>query len=395
MTTIALIVAAGRGARASGDSRDSGDRPKQYRDIAGAPVLRHTLRAFACHPAIDAVLPIIHPDDGGLFAEAAAGLSHIRPAVYGGATRQDSVRYGLESLDSANADIVLIHDGARPLVSAGLIGAVIEATSGDTAALPALPVGDTLRRAADGLAGEIMSRDNVVAAQTPQGFPYRAIRDAHRRAQASGRQFTDDVAVAQWAGMRSAIVDGQATNLKITQPDDFRVAEALLNAQTRKAMEQIRTGQGFDVHAFTTGSAVTICGVEIPHERSLAGHSDADVGLHALTDAVLGAIGAGDIGSHFPPGDPQWAGADSARFLTHAAALIRGRNGRVSHVDVTIICEAPKIGPHRAAMRERIAELLSLDIDRVSVKATTTEKLGFAGRGEGIAAQAVATVMLP
>lgn len=382
--TLALIVAGGRGARA-GDGL-----PKQYRSLAGIPVLRRTVQAFLHHPRISSVRVVIHPDDRDLYETATLGLE-LEPPVAGGATRQESVAAGLASLGDGEA-IVLIHDAARPLVSAALIDrcldAVAEQRAGGqpAAAVPALPVVDSLRRGPITLLEEV-DRTDLLRVQTPQCFDLGTARALHERF-ASG-EFSDDAALAMQAGIEVAVVEGEESNFKLTTSGDLARAEALLARRT-----STRTGLGFDVHAFGEGDGVWIGGIPIPHTRSLKGHSDADVALHALTDALLGAIAAGDIGDHFPPTDPQWRGAPSSLFVDHARALIEERGGRIEHVDVTIICEAPRIGPHRQAIRARIAELLRVDLGRISVKATTTERLGFTGRGEGVAAQAIATVSM-
>jgi 2-C-methyl-D-erythritol 4-phosphate cytidylyltransferase / 2-C-methyl-D-erythritol 2,4-cyclodiphosphate synthase len=378
----ALVVAAGRG------SRFGGALPKQYLTLDGVSLLRHAVAALAGHPRVEGVLVTIRPEDGELFDSTVAGLG-VMSAVAGGPTRQDSVRLGLEALASCRPERVLIHDGARPFPDAGLIDRVIAGLDGAPAAIPCLPLRDTIKRAQAGLIRATIDRSELWRAQTPQGFHFDAILAAHRAA--AGRTLTDDAAVAEAAGLTPVLVAGSEDNLKITTAEDLAAAERLLGARRG----DIRVGHGYDVHAFAAGDHVSICGIAIPHERSLAGHSDADVGLHALTDAVLGAIGAGDIGMHFPPIDPRWRGAASDQFLRHAADLVQARDGVVAAVDVTIICERPKIGPHRAAMIERVAAILGIAADRVSVKATTTDKLGFTGRGEGIAAQAVATVRLP
>jgi 2-C-methyl-D-erythritol 4-phosphate cytidylyltransferase/2-C-methyl-D-erythritol 2,4-cyclodiphosphate synthase len=380
--TAALVVAAGRG------QRFGGSLPKQYATLAGVPLLRHSLRAFAAHPAIAEVRAVIHPDDRPLYDAAAAGLDLAEP-VAGGRSRQESVLRGLESLAGAAPAQVLIHDGARPFVSAAVIDRVVAALAESPGAIAALPVVDTLKQGDNGRIAATRDRAGLWGAQTPQGFRFAEILAAHRAA--AGEELTDDAAVAERAGLAVALVEGSRENMKVTSQDDLRAAERWL----RGAQEETRVGQGFDVHAFGPGDHVTLCGLRIDHDAGLVGHSDADVGLHALTDAILGALGAGDIGNHFPPSDPQWKGADSGRFLAHARDLVAARGGRLLHLDVTLICEAPKIGPHRAAMVARIAGLLDLPAERVSVKATTTEKLGFTGRGEGIAAQAVATIALP
>jgi 2-C-methyl-D-erythritol 4-phosphate cytidylyltransferase/2-C-methyl-D-erythritol 2,4-cyclodiphosphate synthase len=299
------------------------------------------------------------------------------------------VRLGLEALIPYDPARVLIHDGARPFPDAALIDRVLDALDRAPAAIPALPLGDTIKRVENGIVRETIDRSLLWRAQTPQGFNFRPILMAHRGA--AGRVLTDDAAVAEAAGIAPVVVAGSENNLKVTTAHDLAAAERLLASR----LDDVRVGQGFDVHGFAPGDHVVICGVDIPHERSLAGHSDADVGLHALTDALLGAIGAGDIGMHFPPTDPRWRGAASHQFLRHAADLVRERDGSIAAVDVTIICERPKIAPHRTRMVEQVAKILSLPADRVSVKATTTERLGFTGRGEGIAAQAIATVRLP
>ena len=381
MNVAALIVAAGRGSRAGPGA------PKQYRQLAGEPVLRRTLSAFAAHPLISSVMAVIHEDDREAYGIASAGLAKLLDPCAGGATRQASVRAGLERLAASPPDYVLIHDGARPLVSARLIADCISALAEHAGALAALTVTDTIRRAtAEGLAGETVDRAGLWRAQTPQAFRFGAILDAHRRA--SDDDYTDDVAVAAAACIDIAMVEGDEDNIKITSAEDLRRAERIIMRSG-----DVRTGTGFDVHRFGPGDHVWLCGVKVPHAFGLVGHSDADAGLHAITDAVLGAIGAGDIGQHFPPSDPKWKGAPSDIFLAHAATLARDAGARISNVDLTLICEQPKIGPHVSAMRKRIADILSLDVARVSVKATTTEGLGFTGRGEGIAAQALATLI--
>ncbi|HEV7368972.1 bifunctional 2-C-methyl-D-erythritol 4-phosphate cytidylyltransferase/2-C-methyl-D-erythritol 2,4-cyclodiphosphate synthase [Arenibaculum sp.] len=383
-TCAALIVAAGRG------ERFGGERPKQYQDLLGQPVLRHTLDAFLRHPAIDLVQVVNQSVHRDWYAAAVAGLDLPDP-VEGGADRQESVRRGLEHLAARSPapDFVLIHDAARPLVDEATIAAVRAALDEGPAAIAAVPVTDTLKRAEGASCVATVDRSGLWRALTPQGFRFPDILDAHRRL--AGQTLTDDAAVAERAGLPVRIVPGNPDNIKVTTPDDLSRA-ALLRAS---ALPDIRTGQGFDVHRFAPGDHVVLCGVRITHEQRLEGHSDADVGLHALTDAILGAIGAGDIGSHFPPSDPQWRGADSALFLRHAVGLVEARGGVVSNVDVTIVCERPKVGPHRDAMTARLADLLGIPADRVGVKATTTERLGFTGRGEGIAALALCTVRLP
>jgi 2-C-methyl-D-erythritol 4-phosphate cytidylyltransferase/2-C-methyl-D-erythritol 2,4-cyclodiphosphate synthase len=382
IATYALIVAAGR------STRFGGALPKQYLALGGGSVLRHAVVAFATHPRIAGVQVVIRDEDRAMFDVAVAGLA-VLPPVPGGAERQDSVRLGLEALVPHDPARVLIHDGARPFPDAALIDRVIDALDRGPAAIPALAVGDTLKRVEDGRIRETVDRAQLWRAQTPQGFHFKPILAAHRAA--AGRILTDDSAVAEAAGMTPIVVPGSEDNLKVTTAQDLAAAERLLTAR----LGDVRVGQGFDVHGFGPGDHVVICGVEIAHGAGLVGHSDADVGLHALADALLGAIGAGDIGLHFPPSDPQWRGAGSDRFLAHAAALVRANGGEIAAVDVTVICERPKIAPHRARMVGRVAAILAISPARVSVKATTTEGLGFTGRGEGIAAQAVATVRLP
>jgi 2-C-methyl-D-erythritol 2,4-cyclodiphosphate synthase/2-C-methyl-D-erythritol 4-phosphate cytidylyltransferase len=381
LETVALIVAAGRG------SRFGEGMPKQYRMLGGTPVLRRTVSVFLAHPRVDQVRIVIHADDYAQYEECLAGLD-LLPPVHGGATRQESVFLGLESLSELKPERVLIHDAARPAVDAGLIDRVLNALAEAPAALPAVPVVDTLKKAAADrphqVAGTI-DRAGLWRAQTPQGFHYDAILTAHRSTQ--GKNFTDDAAIAEHVGLAVTLVAGSEDNVKITTEDDLRRQERMIGS-----MSETRTGLGFDVHRFSEGDHVMLGGVAIPHSAGLEGHSDADVALHALTDALLGAIGAGDIGTHFPPTDTQWRGAPSHRFLEHAASLIRDWGGAVVHVDLTVICERPKVGPHRAAIQQRIAAILAIEPDRVSIKATTTERLGFTGRQEGIAAQAVATV---
>jgi 2-C-methyl-D-erythritol 4-phosphate cytidylyltransferase/2-C-methyl-D-erythritol 2,4-cyclodiphosphate synthase len=382
----ALVLASGRGARFGGTL------PKQYLPLAGESVLRHAVTAFAANSRIDGIQVTIRPEDHDVYAAAVAGLD-LLPPVLGGAERQDSVRLGLEALARFSPACVLIHDGARPFPDAALIDRVIDALDRAPAAIPGVPLGDTIKRVANGVITETVDRDGLWRVQTPQGFDFKMILAAHRAV--AGRALTDDAAVAEAAGIAPLIVAGSEGNLKITTTDDLAAAERLIAARSLNTLGDIRIGQGFDVHPFGPGDGLMICGVKIPHNAGVIGHSDADVGLHALTDAILGAIGAGDIGVHFPPSDPQWKGASSDRFLAHAAGLVRARGGSIAALDVTIICERPKIAPHRAAMVERVAAILGVAPDRVSVKATTTEKLGFTGRGEGIAAQAVATVRLP
>ncbi len=381
----AIIVAGGRGTRAGAG------RPKQYLTLGHEAVVRWSLSTFAKHPQVGAVQPVIHPDDTELFETASAGLT-LLPAVAGGSTRQGSVRAGLAALAAQKPEIVLVHDAARPFASAALVSRAIAAVKATGAAIPALPVTDTIKRAGeDNCVAETLARDNLRLVQTPQAFDFEMLRDAHAKAERAGLDdFSDDAALAEWAGLRVSLFDGEPGNIKLTTQDDFARAEMIAGG-----IGDIRTGQGIDVHAFGPGDHVTLGGVRIPHDRGLTGHSDADVVLHAVVDAILGALAEGDIGSHFPPSDPQWRGASSDRFLRFAVERLAARRGKITHLDISIVCEAPRIGPHRDAMRARIAEIAGIAADRVAVKATTSEGLGFTGRGEGIAAFATATIRLP
>lgn len=392
----AVIVAAGTGSRAAGLD----GLPKQYREIAGRAVLAHTLARFLDHAAIDRVVTVIHADHGDLYAAATADLAghpKLAASVPGGATRQASVRAGLEALADAAPDLVLVHDAARPFLSPAVIGRTVAALAEAEAALVAVPIVDTLKRgdADDHVVGTV-PRDGMWAAQTPQGFRFATLAAAHARAAAEGRDdFTDDAAVAEWAGIPVRLVEGERGNTKITTAEDLAEAETRMTLDRFAALADVRVGWGYDVHSFEPGDHVTLCGVKIPYEARLNGHSDADVPLHALTDAILGALGDGDIGAHFPPSEAKWRGCDSAVFVRDAIARLARRGGILAHVDVTIVAEAPKIGPHREVMRARVAEICGISLDRVGVKATTNEKLGFVGRREGIAAMASATVRLP
>ena len=384
--TAAIIVAAGRGLRAGSGG------PKQYRTIGGRTVISRAMEPFCCHPEIFAVQPVLNPDDTAMFNQAAGDLRYQAP-VSGGATRQDSVRAGLEALAAQSPDIVLIHDAARPFVTAAVISRAIEAADATGAAVPAIAVTDTIKLVGGG--GQVEAtpeRARLRIAQTPQAFRFDAILEAHRSAKRTGRDdFTDDAALAEWAGLTVTTFEGDPANMKLTTPEDFVREEARLGA----SLGDVRTGTGYDVHAFGDGDHVMICGVRVPHSRGFLAHSDGDVGLHALVDAILGALADGDIGSHFPPSDPQWKNAASDRFLKYAVDRVAARGGRVAHLDVTLVCERPKIGPLRDAMRARISQITGLDVSRVAVKATTSERLGFTGREEGIAAMASATIRLP
>jgi 2-C-methyl-D-erythritol 4-phosphate cytidylyltransferase/2-C-methyl-D-erythritol 2,4-cyclodiphosphate synthase len=384
-TVAAIIVAAGRGARFGGS-------PKQYRRVAGELVVQKSIRLFSQHEKITFVQPVIHRDDAALFTEATAGLG-ILPAAFGGATRQDSVRAGLAALRSKQPDIVLIHDAARPFASPVLVSRAIEAAARSGAAVPGLPVVDAVKSVdAAGNVTATLDRNVLRTVQTPQAFRYEALREAHDRARDAGiSDFPDDAALAEWAGMTVAVFEGERSNMKITTPDDLMRAEL----DAAGARPDVRTATGFDVHVFGEGDHVMLGGIRIAHERALMGHSDADVVLHALTDALLGALVDGDIGQHFPPSDQKWRGASSDRFLAFAADRVRQRGGLISLLDVTILCEAPRIGPHRDAMRARIADIAGIAPGRVAVKATTMEQMGFVGREEGMAAFATATVRLP
>lgn len=382
----AIIVAAGRGLRAGSGG------PKQYRSIGGRTVIARAMAPFCTHAEIATVQPVLNPDDSEIFADAVRGLVHLAP-VSGGATRQASVRAGLEALAADPPDVVLIHDAARAFVTPAVISRAIAAAARTGAAIPVVPVTDTIKHV--GATGEVDAtpdRAQLRIAQTPQAFHFATILEAHRRAAHEGRDdFTDDAAIAEWAGLTVATFEGDLANMKLTTPEDFAREEARLAA----ALGDIRTGTGFDVHAFGDGDHLMLCGVRVPHNRGFLAHSDGDVGLHALVDAILGALADGDIGSHFPPSDPKWKGAASDQFLVHAMELVAARGGRVAHLEVTLICETPKIGPLRETMRARIAEIAKLPVSRVAVKATTTERLGFTGRQEGIAATASATIRLP
>jgi 2-C-methyl-D-erythritol 4-phosphate cytidylyltransferase/2-C-methyl-D-erythritol 2,4-cyclodiphosphate synthase len=382
----AVVVAAGRGTRAGLDF------PKQYKAVGGSPMVRESLCIFTRHPEVDLVLPVIHPDDTARFAAAAEGLDLAAP-VPGAATRQGSVRAGLEALQQARPDIVLVHDAARPFTSPALVSRAIAAAAKSGAAVPGLAVTDTVKLVDEqSRVAATLNRAALRTVQTPQAFAYPALLDAHRRAAAEGREdFPDDAALAEWAGLRVTIFEGEQRNMKMTTPEDFARQD-----RDPMALADVRTGIGYDVHAFDEdGDHVWLGGVKIPHARKLAGHSDADVALHALTDAILGALADGDIGVHFPPSDEKWRGASSDRFLAFAVDRVKQRGGMVGHLDVAIVCEAPKVNPHRDAMRARIAEIAGVSIDRVGVKATTNEKLGAIGAGEGIAAYATATIRLP
>ncbi|WP_320195250.1 bifunctional 2-C-methyl-D-erythritol 4-phosphate cytidylyltransferase/2-C-methyl-D-erythritol 2,4-cyclodiphosphate synthase [Agrobacterium rosae] len=384
-----VIVAAGRGERAG--SPEEG--PKQYRPIGGRPVIEHTLEKFLDWREDAPIVVVIHADDHALFEPIIARLNAEDriTSVIGGATRQQSVLAGLEALQSQDTTHVMIHDGVRPFIEVELLQRIADALSaGAKAVLPAIAVTDTLKRGKEGFVGETVSRSDLYAAQTPQSFDYASILAAHRAAASSGRtDFTDDAAISEWAGTPVMLVDGLVDNVKLTLKRDITMADEKLSA----SLPDVRTGNGYDVHQLVAGDGVTLCGIFIPHDQTLLGHSDADVALHALTDALLATCGAGDIGDHFPPSDPQWKGAASRIFLEHAAKVVRGNGGTIMNADISLIAEAPRVGPHRQAMRENLADILDISLDRCSVKATTNETIGFVGRREGIAAIATATVV--
>ena len=379
-SVMALVVAGGRGARLGGLV------PKQYQSLAGIPVLRHALLAFCHHPAITAAAAVIGASDRELYDQAAQSLE-LLPPIVGGASRQQSVLHGLRGLAPLKPDLILIHDGARPFVSASVINNVLAGLDNHQGAIAALPVVDSLKRGDDGVIIDEIPRDGLWQAQTPQGFAFSTILAAHEEASCG---HTDDASLARAAGMNLALVAGAPENGKITTAEDLSRADGAHAAR----LFDVRVGQGFDVHRFEPGDRVRLCGVDIPHGAQLAGHSDADVALHATTDAILGAIGDGDIGRHFPPSQAQWRDADSARFVAFAVDRVHALGGRLAHLDLTIICEAPLITPHYQAMAARLGDIVGLKSNRVSIKATTTERLGFTGRNEGIAAQATATVRL-
>jgi 2-C-methyl-D-erythritol 4-phosphate cytidylyltransferase/2-C-methyl-D-erythritol 2,4-cyclodiphosphate synthase len=396
MSVAALIVAAGRG------TRTGGAIPKQFHPLSGKSVLARTLQVFLSHGEIAAVQPVIHPDDDALFNAAlqeidAVGAARLLQPVSGGATRQGSVRSGLEALARSidPPSLVLVHDAARPFAGAALLDRAIAAGRTHGAAVPGIPVTDTIKVVrADGAVAATPPRDSLRAIQTPQAFAFTPLLKAHRAAAAAGLDsFTDDGALAEWAGLPVTVFEGDAANRKLTDASDLAEAERRTGATP--ALLITRVGTGFDVHAFAAGDHLWLGGERIPHDRGVTAHSDGDVVLHALTDALLGALGEGDIGVHFPPSDQQWRGASSDRFLAFAAERVRLRGGVIDHLDTTILCEVPRIGPYRDAMRHRIAEISGIPVSRVSVKATTTEALGFIGRGEGLAAQALATIRLP
>ena len=404
MTCAAIIVAAGSGSRA----RRTGDTvAKQYLEIGGKAVLLRTLEQFLANDQVERIQVVIGPEDDTLYSAAIApalsgplathAQAKLLPPVYGGDTRQISVLNGLEAIKAEDPHYVLIHDAARPFITDTILARCFASLKEHKACLVATPVTDTIKKVnAEGTILETIDRSTLWSAQTPQAFDYSFILQAHEKAFSQKlHNFTDDASVAEWVGEPVHIVEGSPSNRKLTSQEDLTMAETMINPTAPHPLTDIRVGTGYDVHAFDEGEAVIIGGIAIPHSHKLKGHSDADVGLHAITDAILGAIADGDIGTHFPPSDPQWKGAASDLFLKDAMRRVTERGGKLSNIDMTIICEAPKIGPHRPAMRAAIAQICQISIDRVSVKATTSERLGFTGRKEGIAALATATVRLP
>ncbi|MFN4143706.1 bifunctional 2-C-methyl-D-erythritol 4-phosphate cytidylyltransferase/2-C-methyl-D-erythritol 2,4-cyclodiphosphate synthase [Aestuariivirga sp.] len=389
MTVAAVIVAGGSGLRAGGE------RPKQYQLIGGRPVIWWTCRAFLDHPAIDHVQPVIGEGHEAMFAEAVKGLALPLPVI-GGATRQESCRIGIEAVERLKPEKVLVHDAARPFVSDALIADVVAWLDRFPAVVPGMPVAETLKFAPGGMVGRTIDRASIWAAQTPQGFAYGPILAAYRKAEHERTEgLTDDASVAEHAGIAISIIPGQIDNRKLTTAEDVEIADREMMARQLQTLPDIRVGQGIDIHPFEAGDAVTLCGIAIPHSQRLKGHSDADVAMHALTDAILGTIGEGDIGTHFPPSEPQWKGAPSRIFLARAVELLEAKRGIIANADITILAEAPKIAPHVAAMKAFLAPLLHIDPSRIAIKATTMEKLGAIGRREGIMAHATVTVRLP
>lgn len=394
-----VIVAAGRGSRATLSpnvkTKQDQDTPKQYYELNGKTVLQRTIEQFSNHDDIDYIQVVIHQDDKDLYKNTTLPNDKLLAPVIGDATRQQSSANGLIALAQYNPNKVLIHDAARPFVSYEIISNTLTAASTGKCALPATKIADTIKRANDqSIVQETVSRDGLFLAQTPQGFVFHEIHSAHLKAREQGRtDFTDDASLAEWVGMDVNIVESEASNTKITTADDLNNAKKTIELIEKYNIPDLRVGNGYDVHRLIEGDGVILCGVKIQSDKKLDGHSDADVAMHALTDALLGTIGAGDIGSHFPPSNPKWKGASSDQFLIHACNLVRAKNGTITHMDITIICEYPKIGPYRETMRENIAAICKLPIERVSIKATTNEEIGSIGRGEGIASIATATAV--
>ncbi len=390
MAVMAVIVAGGSGIRAGGSL------PKQYQLIGGKPVIRWTLEAFLSHPMITGVQAVIGHGHEALFEAATLGLNNLLQPVVGGGTRQDSCRAGLEACLALNPTKVLIHDAARPFLSPELIRNIVNELDYAPAVIPGLPVADTMKFAPSGLIERTVDRSSLWFVQTPQGFQFGEILDAHQRAMTEGKNtFTDDAAVAEFAGMKVQIVAGEQKNRKLTTSHDIAEADREHGVRLYERLPDVRTGQGIDYHVFEKGDHVWLCGVKVPHTHGLKGHSDADVALHAVTDAILGAIGEADIGQHFPPTDRQWKGAPSSIFVAKAMELLRARGGMLANIDITILAEAPRVGPHLAAMKLALTSLLGIALDRIAIKATTTEKMGAIGRKEGMSAHAIATVRLP
>ncbi len=389
---VALITACGRGNRFN-----SGDGvPKQYMALAGKPLLYHSIKAFLDHPQISDVICVIHPDDVELYEEAVLGLDLLNP-IFGGDTRQSSIRMGLEALRDYNPSKVLIHDGVRPFVSKRVINGILEKLQTHPAVIPAIAVEDTLKKFGDGKIEWTLERDNLWRAQTPQGFLYSDILNSHIAFK--DLHFTDDAAINEYAGIPVAIVSGSQNNFKITTQEDYERAKRMLPFLVDKVAQETRIGNGFDVHAFrekkdSKNNLIRICGVDVEFDRKILAHSDGDVGIHAAIDALLGAIGQGDIGQHFPPTDVKWKDCDSREMLKIINNLLKKKSAKLINLDITIICEKPKILKYKEAMQEQLAKILEVEISRINVKATTTEKLGFLGRGEGIAAQACASVLI-
>jgi len=389
-----IIVAGGRGKRAAGSGND---KPKQYQQIAGKAVLARTIEQFFNMNNINIILPIIHKDDVDLFSNLSLSNDKLLAPVFGGKTRQLSVLAGLEALEKYNPELVLIHDGARPFISEIVVNGVVEALYMNEAVIPATAVIDSIKRSIDGKTiGGSEEREQLFAAQTPQGFDYQTIFNAHKKALNFSDSFSDDAAIAEWIKIPVALSLGDIDNIKITNPDDFLRAERFLGATNmhNKVSYETRVGAGYDIHQFEKGDFVTLGGVKIPHTAKLKGHSDADAALHVLTDAILGALAEGDIGTHFPPSEENWKGEASTTFLKFAVDRVNKRKGRIVHLDLTIMCEAPKISPHTQKLRQSIASICNIDISRISVKATTSEKMGFVGREEGLATMANASIEL-
>lgn len=389
-----IIVAAGQGSRARSNSMNSQKGiPKQYQSIGGASSIRRSIDVFAKIVPLDSIQCVIGQGQSDYFQDATKNLTGLRPPVTGGANRQSSVRNGLVALQDDVLDIVLVHDAARPFVTGAIIRAVIEGLETSDAVIPALASTATIKLSGDGVEVErTLDRSALFEAQTPQGFNFAKIQEAHARAQKSDLEFTDDASIAEWAKIPVKMVAGDARNFKVTTAQDFRLAEFHLKENT---VFETRTGSGLDIHRFVDGDHVRLAEVNIPNSKRLEGHSDADAALHVLTDALLGAMAAGDIGQHFPPSEPKWKGEPSRTFLSFAANLVKERGGRIVNLDLTLMCEMPKIGPHAKAMRQNIADICQIDVSRVSVKATTAEKMGFVGRGEGLLANGIATIELP